>query len=92
MERMTYIRWGTIVLVTVLLAVLLWVAREGMYPFLLAVLISYFLSPAVAWFEKRRVSRTISLILLYVFGGLIVCAFLWKGIPIFLREIESFIQ
>ena len=91
MERITYVRWTIIVVLAVFLVVLLWIAREGMYPFLLAVLLSYFLSPAVVWFERRKVSRTISLILLYVFGGLVVCAFLWKGIPIFLREIESFI-
>ena len=91
MERITYVRWTIVVVMAVFLVVLLWIAREGMYPFLLAVLLSYFLSPAVVWFERRKVSRTISLILLYVFGGLVVCAFLWKGIPIFLREIESFI-
>ena len=92
MERITYVRWTIVVVLAVFLVVLLWIAREGMYPFLLAVLLSYFLSPAVVWFERRKVSRTISLILLYVFGGLVVCAFLWKGIPIFLREIESFIE
>lgn len=92
MSRMTYIRWTAIVLLAVIFSVLLWIAREGMYPFLLAILLSYFLSPAVEWFERRNVSRTISLILLYLFGSLIVCAFLWKGIPIFLREVESFIQ
>ena len=92
MERMTYVRWTMVIVLVVFLVVLLWVAREGMYPFLLAILISYFLSPAVVWFERRKVPRTISLILLYVFGGLVVCAFLWKGIPIFLREAESFIQ
>ena len=89
---MTYVRWTMVIVLVVFLVVLLWVAREGMYPFLLAILISYFLSPAVVWFERRKVPRTISLILLYVFGGLVVCAFLWKGIPIFLREAESFIQ
>ena len=92
MERITYVRWTIVVVLAVFLVVLLWIARAGMYPFLLAVLLSYFLSPAVVWFERRKVSRTISLILLYVFGGLVVCAFLWKGIPIFLREIESFIE
>lgn len=92
MEKTAYFRWGAVAVIIAMFVVLLWIARDGLYPFLLAILLSYFLSPAVEWLERRRMPRTISLILLYLLGGIVICVLGWKGIPIFLREIEAFAQ
>ena len=79
-------------MIIILLVTLMWIAREGMYPFVIAILLSYFLSPAVEWLERWKMNRTIALALLYTIGGGVLCLVLRKGIPIFLREIEAFAQ
>lgn len=54
-----------------LLAILCW-AREVLLPFILAMVIAYVLTPLVAWFERRRVPRSASILLVYalVLGSL----------------------
>lgn len=79
-------------MIVILLAVLMWIARDGLYPFIIAILLSYFLSPAVEWLERCKMNRAWALALLYMIGGGVLCLVLWKGIPIFLREIEAFAQ
>jgi predicted PurR-regulated permease PerM len=47
-----------------IVAVLLW-AREVMLPFLLALVIAYVLTPAVAWLERRRLPRAAAILVIY---------------------------
>ncbi|MCL2724156.1 MAG: AI-2E family transporter [Polyangiaceae bacterium] len=42
------------------------VSHAVLLPFVLALVIAYVLTPAVAWVEKRRVSRAVAVILVYV--------------------------
>jgi predicted PurR-regulated permease PerM len=41
-------------------------ARSVLLPFVLALVIAYLLTPAVAWVERRRVPRAIAIVLVYV--------------------------
>ena len=52
-------------------AVVLW-AHDVMMPFLLALVIAYVLTPAVAWIERRRVPRGVAIVVIYalVLGAL----------------------
>lgn len=53
--------------VSALLAIVVLVAaRAVLLPFILAAVIAYVLTPAVAWVEKRRVSRALAIVLVYL--------------------------
>jgi predicted PurR-regulated permease PerM len=52
---------SAVLAVTVLIA-----ARSVLLPFVLALVIAYVLTPLVAWVEKKRVSRPLAIILVYV--------------------------
>jgi predicted PurR-regulated permease PerM len=60
---------GTTAAIAVFIIVL---AHSVLLPFVLALLIAYVLTPAVAWVETKRVSRPLAIILVYivVFGSL----------------------
>lgn len=49
-------------------------ARSVLLPFVLALIIAYVLTPAVAWVERRRVPRSLAIILVYV----VVLGSLWS--------------
>lgn len=62
-------RRHTIFLVTsgVLFALVVWIARPVMLPFVLALVLAYVLTPLVSWVERRtRASRPVSIVLVYV--------------------------
>jgi predicted PurR-regulated permease PerM len=48
-----------------LLVLLLWWASDVLLPFILAVLVAFVLTPAVAWCERRKISRGLAIILVY---------------------------
>ncbi|HMA93006.1 MAG TPA: AI-2E family transporter [Polyangiaceae bacterium] len=54
------------------LVLLLFWAREVLLPFVLALVIAYVLAPLVAWFERRNIPRSASILLVYalVLGSL----------------------
>jgi predicted PurR-regulated permease PerM len=51
--------------------VLLW-SREVLLPFILAVIIAYVLTPAVVFCERRRVPRSVAILLVYAITGSIL--------------------
>lgn len=68
----------------------LWMARAGLYPFALGILLAYLLNPLVALLERKGMKRRTGLFLLY---GLIFFLF-WvigvKFIPLLVQELENF--
>jgi predicted PurR-regulated permease PerM len=55
-----------------LLVALIWLASEVLLPFILGLVIAYVLTPLVAFCERRRLPRSVSILLVYavVLGGL----------------------
>ncbi len=49
----------------VVLAVI-WTTRAVVLPFILAIIIAYVLTPLVAWFERRRMPRSLAIVTVYV--------------------------
>ncbi len=64
-------------------------AREVMLPFVLALVIAYVLTPAVAWFERRRLPRALAIVLVYALVLGSTGGFLWAIAPRMGREIAS---
>jgi len=69
MTRRFYIYGG--IASAALLLIFLYAARSVMVPFLLALLLAYFLDPAADALEKRRLSRTVSVLVVF-FGFLLI--------------------
>lgn len=65
-------------------------ARSVLLPFVLAVVIAYVLTPAVAWVERKRVPRALAIILVYVvvLGSLALSVRI--GAPRVAQEVANF--
>ena len=62
-------RWRKPALLTFTLAVVITVvalAHEVMFPFVMALVLAYVLTPAVAWVERRKVKRGLAIVIVYV--------------------------
>ena len=83
-------RIGLLAVIIIAILHFLWVVRSGLYPFIIASFFAYLLNPAVCNLERRGLSRPISILMIYglVFGTIIVASA--RGIPIVIRELESF--
>lgn len=84
------IRAGILIFLISAVLYLLWLVRNGLYPFVIAAFFAYLLNPTVCRLEKRGLSRPVAIFLVYcfVFGSLMIGG-TW-GIPILIRELESF--
>lgn len=68
----------------------LWAVRSGLYPFIIAAFFAYLLNPAVCYLQLRGLGRPVSILVIYalVFGSLAMAGA--NGIPLLIRELESF--
>lgn len=67
-----------------------WCVRDSLYPFVIAFLMAYLLNPAVCYFERRRLSRLWSIVIVY---GFLLSVLGFSGsrlIPVLIRELELF--
>lgn len=67
--------WGLGVLALLVLAGVFYAARSVVIPFMLALLLAYFLDPAADYLERRRLSRSLSVVVVFV-GFLLVAGVL----------------
>ena len=99
----THARRNRILLIagaTVVVAVLLYMARGALFPFFLGGLLAYLLIPAVRLLERimpwrRRwpsATRYIAITIVYLAGLLVVAAFLATVIPLAVEETRHFIE
>ena len=98
-----HVRRNRIVLIavaTVIVAVLLYMARGALFPFFLGGLLAYLLIPAVRLLERimpwrerwPRASRFIAINIVYLTGLLVIVAFLATVIPLAVEETRHFIE
>lgn len=85
-------RAGLLAAAAVIAMVFLWMVRAVLYPFILALIITYLLNPLVNYGQSRGLSRLWAIIASYllVFGGLGVL--LYYIVPPIAREVQSFAQ
>lgn len=85
-----YIRLSILVGIVIISAYLLWLVRNGLYPFILALLLAYLLNPAVCFFEKKGISRLWAIIIVYM---IVFCIIIVSGatlFPLLVHELDSF--
>ncbi len=61
-------------------------------PFLFSLLLAYLLSPLIALLEKRRVSRTMAILLVYVVFGIVIYLFGVGILSSLLREFQELVE
>jgi predicted PurR-regulated permease PerM len=65
----------------------------AVYPLILALILSYVLSPFVNFLQRKiRLNRSLSILLVYLLGFLIVGAILWIIIPLFTSQVGLFVK
>lgn len=85
-------RWALLVLMPVILVYFLWSVRAVLLPFVLAALLAYVLAPLVTLLEKRGLSRTMSIVVVYTTllgAGAVTVIF---GYPRLIRELNGLTQ
>lgn len=100
---MKFIKWGVALKITrrqvyigVMLAIaflilwFLWIAREGLYPFLLGIFLAYLLNPFVTNLEKKGIMRLWALVIVYVIIFVLFIGIGIKLLPSLVRELEHF--
>ncbi len=90
---------GGIVLFIVFLFLILWFAyRERsvlffvLTPFLISLILAYLLHPVVTFMENRHISRTISIIAIYLVFGLIIYILGVRFLPVLLEDLQELVQ
>jgi predicted PurR-regulated permease PerM len=76
----------------ILLAVLLWMARDAVRPFVVGLLLVYLLDPPVRWLARRGMPRTFAILLVYVVTVVLLVEFLNLTLTPLINEIASFIR
>jgi predicted PurR-regulated permease PerM len=76
----------------IVVGVLLWMARDGVRPFIVGLLIVYLLEPPVRWLTRRGIRRSIAILVVYVLGFLILAEFLNLTLTPLANEIAEFIR
>ncbi|MFN8534112.1 MAG: AI-2E family transporter [Dehalococcoidia bacterium] len=82
--------------VLVVLAVLFWIARGALIPFVLGIVIAYAIAPAIRAVEGRqvggrRVSRTLAIVLIYGVALACIVGLVWVILPPLLAQIRQLI-
>lgn len=93
-------RIGRLILVLALILLilaLLWLARGGLFPFILALVLAYILLPVVTWFERavKRLfprfsgSRAVAIVLTYLAAIVVLAAFFLLIVPVISQQFET---
>lgn len=84
------VRIATILLIVFIGCYFLWLVRNGLYPFIIALFLAYLLNPAVAHVERKGINRVWAIIIVYIFlfGALSFAGI--KLVPLLIKELENF--
>ena len=85
-------RVALLIAVAIGLAVLLWMARDAVRPFVVGLLIVYLLDPPVRWLTRRGMRRTIAILLVYVVSVVLIVEFLNLTFGPLVNEVVRFAQ
>ncbi len=84
-------RVAVLIVATIALGLLLWMARDSVRPFIIGLLVVYLLDPPVRWLTRRGVRRSISVLIVYVVGIVAFVEFLNLTLTPLINEIVRFI-
>ncbi len=74
----------------IIIIIVLWKVRQGLYPFIIAILIAYILDPPVTYIQHRGLSRFWAIIMIYVISFIVILMIGMVIIPLLVSELESF--
>ncbi|RLQ87665.1 AI-2E family transporter [Notoacmeibacter ruber] len=81
--------WGTVAIVSL---IFLWVFRSVLMPFVVGMLLAYFLDPVADMLERRGLSRTLAaIVILIVAIALLILGFVLI-VPVLANQLSSFIE
>lgn len=85
-----------VVLFLALLLILFWFIYQErsalgfvLIPFLISLILAYLLSPVIGFMEKRQISRTLAIIVVYVVFAMIVYVFSIRFFPLLLVDLQE---
>lgn len=67
---------------------IIWVSQAVMFPFVMAFVLAYLLTPAVAWCERKRVPRAVAIIGVYLVGLATAAIFIRVAAPRLVSEVQ----
>jgi len=73
-------------------ALVLWMARDSLRPFIVGLLVVYLLDPPVRWLARRGVPRLLAIVLVYVVAIVAIVEFLNLTLQPLVNEAEQFIN
>lgn len=89
-------RIGAIALLGVLLLLfILWLVlnRQSVWviltPFILSIIMAYLLAPLVNFMEQRKISRSMSILVIYLAGLILIFIFSVQVVPLLLQDLQS---
>src|SRR5687768_9238469 len=88
-KRRRWIQIGLVVLILGLIVVL-YLLRSVLWPFIFAFFIAYVLNPWINWLQKKKIPRTVAILIVLVLFSIVVTAVAWLSIPQAIREFSEF--
>jgi predicted PurR-regulated permease PerM len=76
----------------IVLAVVLWMARDAVRPFIVGLLLVYLLDPPVRWLTRARVPRTLAILLVYLIAVVAIIEFLNLTLSPLIAEASRLIE
>jgi len=93
-EKILDISWRTIlkISVAVLIFYILFSIREILIWFVFALIISVLFNPAINFFQRKKIPRGLSIVLIYVGVFGILSLLIYLVVPLFVSEIKTFLE
>ncbi len=93
-EKILNISWRTILKISIAVAIfyILYSVRDILIWFIFALTISILFNPIINFLQKRRIPRTIAVVLVYVGTFGILSFLIYLVVPLFISEIQMFLQ
>lgn len=85
-------RVALLIAATVVIGLLLWMARDSLRPFVVGLLVVWLLDPPVRWLVRRGVRRTIAIAAVYIVAFLAFVEFLNLTLTPLINELVQFIE
>lgn len=85
-------RWPFVLAVAVFVGFAFYLLQPVLFPFVFGALIAYLGDPLVDYFERRRVNRTLGVVLVFVIFSAILVASTLFMVPLLLDQLDSFIR
>jgi predicted PurR-regulated permease PerM len=76
----------------VIVALVLWMARDAVRPFIVGLLLVYLLDPPVRWLTRARVPRVLAILIVYVVAIVAIVEFLNLTLRPLINEATQFIE